>query len=268
MTNYNLNHDAIIYPSSSGWRMLRVKLLMNYIDDLDFDVNSHLKDRTTDDGGYQDSLWQLFSLFGQSLFNGTSCIDDMNIKLCKSFKTEPDYVNVDSYINLDLIDFAKNYATKLHASVNHTYDDGPYSIHLQMVYEFGAKYAYLLPKHFVNDTLTACWSHDLIEDCRITYNDLKKDLNQYIAEITYNLTNNRGRTRGERADYSYYEGIKACEQSTYVKICDRLANATYSKSKGSGMYEKYKAEQENFKLVLYTEQYHVMWAELDAILKD
>ena len=263
MTNYNLNHDAIIYPSSSGWRMLRVKLLMNHLNDGDdFDVNSHLKDRTTDDGGYQDSLRQLFSLFGQSLFNGTSCIDDMNIKLCKSFKTEPENKDV------ILIKFVEEYATNLHTSVNHTYDNSPYSTHLKMVYEFGTKYTHLLPIDLVTNTLAACWAHDLIEDCRVTYNDLKKDLNLQIAEITYNLTNNKGKSRGDRANGSYYADIRKCEQSTYVKICDRLANVTYSKQQGSSMYEKYKAEQNKFRIALYTGQFYDMWVELDTIFKD
>jgi hypothetical protein len=53
--------------------------------------------------------------------------------------------------------------------------------------------------HFVNDTFNQTVGHnDLIEDCKITLPTLEKDLNQHIAEITYNLTNNRGRTRGER----------------------------------------------------------------------
>jgi len=166
------------------------------------------------------------------------------------------------------IKIVSDYATEAHASVNHTYvNNQPYSFHLEMVYSYGLKYSYLLPKDKVINALSACWTHDLIEDCRITYNDLANIFNISVADITYNLTNNKGKSRSERAGDSYYEAIFECQVSTFVKICDRLANGQYSKDSGSGMFKKYKKEHANFRQRLYTPEFQEMWDELDEIFE-
>ena len=48
------------------------------------------------------------------------------------------------------------------------------------------------------------------------------------AEIVYALTNDKGRTRDERAGAHYYAGIRETPYAPFVKLCDRLANMTYS----------------------------------------
>jgi len=163
------------------------------------------------------------------------------------------------------VQIANYYATKAHASVNHTYDGKPYSFHLNMVYNFGVKFQHLLPEDKVIITLSACWTHDLIEDCRLSYNDISKKFGVIVADITYNLSNNKGKTRAERANNEYYQYISFCRYSTFVKICDRLANATHSKNSGSRMFEMYKKENENFRNNLYTSELQEMWDELDDI---
>jgi hypothetical protein len=67
------------------------------------------------------------------------------------------------------------------------------------------------------------------------------------AEIVYALTNEKGRTRHERAGEKYYKGIRETPYAPFVKLCDRLANVTYSCSIDSGrdghrMREVYKSE--------------------------
>lgn len=54
-----------------------------------------------------------------------------------------------------------------------------------MVYEFGKKYSYLLPKEKVSVVLLSCWCHDLIEDARKTYNDVQEFCGIIIADIVY-----------------------------------------------------------------------------------
>ena len=88
--------------------------------------------------------------------------------------------------------------------------------------------------------LAAALFHDAIEDARLTYNDLKKLLTRLrdehnllldataAAEIVYALTNDKGRTRAERAGAAYYAGIRQTPWAPYVKMCDRLANMTFS----------------------------------------
>ena len=48
------------------------------------------------------------------------------------------------------------------------------------------------------------------------------------AEIVYALTNDKGRTRAERAGEKYYQGIRETPYAPFVKLADRLANITYS----------------------------------------
>ena len=133
----------------------------------------------------------------------------------------------------------KEQAHALHASVNQTYDDvHPYAFHLDMVADNVNKYGHcvcaceqdVLPMFF------GAYYHDSIEDARLTYNDVKKIALQYMneeqtfmaAEIVYALTNDKGRTREERAGEKYYQGIRETPYAPFVKLADRLANITYS----------------------------------------
>jgi hypothetical protein len=96
----------------------------------------------------------------------------------------------------------------------------------------------------------ACWGHDLIEDTRTSYNDVKKNLDDYsthISEIIRAVTNNcRGRDRDERMPDYVYEDIRNTPGADFVKLCDRIANVQYSKMTKSDMFEKYKKENDNF----------------------
>ena len=48
------------------------------------------------------------------------------------------------------------------------------------------------------------------------------------AEIVYALTNEKGRSRAERAGEKYFQGIRETPYAPCVKLADRLANTTYS----------------------------------------
>lgn len=146
-------------------------------------------------------------------------------------------------IHAQEIQSIKASAHALHASVNQTYDnERPYSIHLDMVAERVYKYGHcvceceqdVLPLFF------GAYYHDSIEDARLTYNDVKKIALQYMneeqaymaTEIVYALTNEKGRTREERAGDKYYQGIRETPYAPFVKLADRLANTTYSFTNG------------------------------------
>ncbi len=167
----------------------------------------------------------------------------------------------------DLIEKCKQYAIECHNSVNHLYDGKPYSVHLEMVYNYGQKYCYLLGnKQSVIPALAACWTHDTIEDCRQTYNDVKNACGEEVAEITYALTNEKGKTRKERANEKYYEVIHGVQCAVFVKLCDRLANVSYSKKNKSSMFDKYRKEHSYFKDKLYVDALNPMWEELEFLL--
>ena len=159
------------------------------------------------------------------------------------------------------IEHIRQTAHDLHKSVNQTYgDDLPYGYHLDMVVngirDFGhlvcAKEEDILPLFFGG------YYHDSIEDARLTYNDVLKTARQmmteeqaYMAtEIAYALTNDKGRTRAERAGEKYYKGIRETPYAPFVKLCDRLANITFSCSgineDNLHMKEVYKGEVPHF----------------------
>lgn len=130
-------------------------------------------------------------------------------------------------------------AHQLHKDVNQTYDKiHPYGFHLDMVADSVYKYGHevccneedVLPLFF------AAFYHDSIEDARLTYNDVTKIAKEYMdnsqaymaTEIVYALTNDKGRTRAERAGEKYYQGIRETPYAPFTKLADRLANITYS----------------------------------------
>ena len=98
--------------------------------------------------------------------------------------------------------------------------------------------------------MLACWGHDLIEDTRVSYNDVKEHLGQEAADIIYALTNEKGKNRKERGGVKYYEGIRNTKGAVFVKLCDRIANVQYSKMTKSRMFEMYKKEHQDFELMI------------------
>lgn len=140
----------------------------------------------------------------------------------------------------DILENVRSTAHQLHESVNQFYDgDKPYGYHLDQV----AKEVYAYGHHVLareDDILPlfmGAWFHDSIEDARVSYNDVKKiglklglteEQTLLAAEIVYALTNEKGRTRKERAGKRYYEGIRNTPYAPFVKMCDRVANIRYS----------------------------------------
>jgi (p)ppGpp synthase/HD superfamily hydrolase len=136
---------------------------------------------------------------------------------------------------------------KQHEDTNHMYDTYlPYSFHLRMVTNAAKDYIHLLPKNLQHSALLAAWGHDLIEDTRVSYNDVKNELGYDAAEIVYAVSNEKGKTRKERANDKYYKGICDTPGAAFVKLCDRIANVQYSKMTKSRQFGMYKDENENF----------------------
>jgi (p)ppGpp synthase/HD superfamily hydrolase len=157
---------------------------------------------------------------------------------------------------------AKNFSINCHMATNHFYDGLPYEFHLNMVVETAKKFIHLIPEKDHSVVLASCWAHDLIEDARVTYNDLKDELGEEVAEIVFAVTTEKGRNRKERANEKYYNGIRETKYADFVKICDRIANVEYSKNQSSSMFSKYKDEFENFEFWLYTDKNHEMFEHL------
>lgn len=140
----------------------------------------------------------------------------------------------------DLLERIRHAAHEAHAAVNQFYGvDLPYSYHLDGVAELVARYGgeVCTRAEDVPAVMFGAWFHDSIEDARLTYNDVRKRARSLgldeaqaftAAEIVYALTNEKGRTRAERAGVKYYEGIRATPYAPMVKLADRIANVRFS----------------------------------------
>lgn len=151
-----------------------------------------------------------------------------------------------------------------HRKTNHFYDIYlPYEFHLRMVVQVAKDFKYLTDNAEVVEV--ACWGHDLIEDCRVSYNDVFCTLGISEANIIYAVTNEKGKNRKERANDKYYEGIRKTPYATFVKLSDRIANVQYSKMTQSKMFEMYKKENSKFIDSLYDNNYETMFDYLGSL---
>lgn len=128
----------------------------------------------------------------------------------------------------------------------------PYSQHLRFVKAQCVKFQWLLDIERDEYSLArmAVAGHDLIEDARITWNDLRQMVGEEVADAIYACTELRGKTREERHGPEYFEGLKNSRIGLFVKLCDIIANVTYSILTGSSMLNKYKKEFPNFNATL------------------
>jgi len=134
-----------------------------------------------------------------------------------------------------------------HRKTNHYYDRYlPYEFHLRMVNNVYEDFQHLLDEELNDYCGKAVWAHDTIEDTRVSYNDVKNQLGDEVADIVYAVTNDKGKNRKERAGDKYYEGIRNTPGAVFVKLCDRIANVQYGKMTKSRMFEMYKKENPEF----------------------
>ncbi len=145
-----------------------------------------------------------------------------------------------------MLEKSRLYAIQQHKLVNHFYDDRPYSYHLKMVVDVANDFIHLIPEQWQIEVLSACWLHDIIEDARETYNDVRKETNEVVADLVYAVTNEKGKNRKERANFKYYKGIRDSDFAQFIKLADRIANVKYSKLTKSSMFLKYKNENVHF----------------------
>ena len=140
--------------------------------------------------------------------------------------------------------------------VNQFYDKGlTYSFHTDVVLLQGLKFLHLIPD-LVDKFIVKCGlkGHDLMEDGRMSYNDIKKvinniliknglykeemsldeiannpylDIPKRIAEIIFLATDEKGRDRDERKPISLYNELVADKLAVFVKVSDIIGNVKY-----------------------------------------
>jgi (p)ppGpp synthase/HD superfamily hydrolase len=172
---------------------------------------------------------------------------------------------------METLDTKIEWIVAQHRDTNHKYDQYlPYEFHLRMVVEFANKFKHLITyEPDLEGVILGAWGHDLIEDTRVSYNDVRSELGDLAADIIYACTNEKGKNREERANDKYYRIIQSTPYATFIKLCDRMANATYSKSISSRMFDLYKKENPEFtsKLGYSINEYHE-YGEMFGYLND
>lgn len=159
------------------------------------------------------------------------------------------------------------YAIGEHQKRNHSYDKHAYYLHIDGVLAVCKRY---MSKYFTqaeqDRVYKGCCCHDLLEDCNISYGELKRYVGEQVANDVYDVTNELGKSRHERNKRTY-EKIKENDFGLFLKLCDRIANSRFSfyMYETGGMFEKYWREYPDFKLALDSGLYPEMWRELSYI---
>lgn len=142
----------------------------------------------------------------------------------------------------------------------------PYSWHLLWVLSQGEKFVHLLEADKKYVVASACAGHDLIEDTRMTYNDVKTEIGEEVADIIYACTEVRGKNRAERHSAEFYNTLKANKIAVFVKLCDIIANVKFSILENSSMLDKYRSEYPHLKEEIYTPEFDEMFLYLEKLL--
>lgn len=151
------------------------------------------------------------------------------------------------------------------------YDGFPYHKHLNDVDQTLLDHGY---EQYGIHSLCA-WGHDMLEDCPISYNDLKKQFGEVVAEIIYCVTDELGRNRKERKAKTLPK-IKSNLEAIPIKLADRIANVRNSLKKNHSMLGAYAKEHEEFKNQLYLingeihpdERVEALWNTLDKLIAE
>jgi (p)ppGpp synthase/HD superfamily hydrolase len=150
----------------------------------------------------------------------------------------------------DLIEISR-FAKNAYKIAGKLYDGNDYFYHINMVDEILLKYDKIFYNH--DDflvTRAAIFCHDLIEDAGINYAEIMKIANKDVADITLAVTDVHAENRLMRHLLTMHKTVSD-HRAIILKMCDILANASYSKSIMSGMYKKYKAEY-NYRKPIFT----------------
>ena len=172
----------------------------------------------------------------------------------------------------NLIDRAKKFAEKKHnmPADAQKYGNNPYSYHLKMVADVAKRYIHNIAESDRDNVVSACWTHDTIEDTDASGKQIKNMFNEVVADIVMRVTNERGFDKKEVL-FKTLPKIWQSELATFVKMCDRIANGHTSKNgdseKSKRMYIRYCEEYPIFRYALKKEQYLDMWNELDEIFE-
>ena len=161
---------------------------------------------------------------------------------------------------MSIIYRAMKFAIRAHG--DQKYGPYPYVYHLVMVDEVLNKFGWYAEEH-----RAAAYLHDILEDTKITKEELEKEFGLTISSLVYLVTNEPGKNRKEKHEKTYPK-IRTSSLATVLKIADRIANVRFSIETESPLLKMYKEEHEEFKKILQRGNECIsMWDELDNLLK-
>ena len=160
---------------------------------------------------------------------------------------------------------AMRWALDTHHGVRQKYDKKfPYFFHLNEVSKVAIMFKHLVEYNPI--TFLIALFHDVIEDARLTYNDVKDAWGQEVADGVFACTELRGKNRRERHGPFYFKTLKEHRLGRFVKICDVIANMEHGLKTGSTMLDKYVKEYPHFREELYTEEFKPMFTYIEEVI--
>jgi (p)ppGpp synthase/HD superfamily hydrolase len=170
----------------------------------------------------------------------------------------------------------RSYAKICYDEANCKYDGSNYFVHIEMVVGLIDSHRNIFKsKEDISATLGAAYCHDLMEDAKQTYNDIRKSCGKEVADITLGVTDVPAENRLMKHLLTMGKTVRD-HRAIILKMCDMLGNAMYSKEHGSRMYRIYVEEYAYrrpifkkaliwYKDILDMEEVEKLWKLLDDI---
>lgn len=141
------------------------------------------------------------------------------------------------------------------------YAGNPFIFHLDQVAAIAQQYSHYWSATEFQLIENLCYLHDVLEDTKVSREEIAENFNAITAQLAFNLTDEPGANRKERKRNTWHK-IRRNRKTIFVKLCDRIANTRYSKFTGEKI-DMYRKEFPQFEAALYNpHEFRSMWEEL------
>lgn len=139
-------------------------------------------------------------------------------------------------VGKELIDKAKEFATKCHAGQTRKFGGKPYIVHPAAV-------ADLVEQHGGSpEMIAAAWLHDVVEDCGVSVRDLIAEFGTTVSGLVWELTSPSDLDKSKKGQYLLDKMNTMSSDALTIKLCDRLNNTSDFKTSPQGFVKKYAPE--------------------------
>jgi (p)ppGpp synthase/HD superfamily hydrolase len=142
----------------------------------------------------------------------------------------------DFQIGKELINKAKEFATKCHEGQFRKFDKKPYITHpaavASLVDKFGGS----------PEMVATAWLHDVVEDCDVSIRDIIELFGTKVSNLVWELTSPKDLNKSKKAEYLLDKMNTMTSDALTIKLCDRLNNVSDFKTAPQGFVSKYSPE--------------------------